>query len=100
MNFSMKNYFIYIVSNKKNGTIYIGVTSNLPKRIWEHKNKIFDGFTAKYDLNKLVYYEVHSEILAAISREKRLKEWPRKWKLALIEKMNPMWEDLYEKHSF
>jgi len=93
----MKTYFIYIVANNKNGTIYIGVTNNLTKRVWEHKNKIFDGFTSKYDLNKLVYFEDYSEINSAIKREKRLKEWPRQWKIELIEKNNPLWIDLYDK---
>jgi putative endonuclease len=96
----VKNYFLYIVASAKNGTIYIGVTNNLSKRVWEHKNKIADGFTSKYIVDKLVYYEVHSEVLATIGREKRLKEWPRKWKLALIEKTNPNWTDLYEKIHF
>ena len=96
----MKNYFLYIVASAKNGTIYIGVTNSLSKRVWEHKNKISGGFTSKYIVDKLVYYEVHSEILTAIGCEKRLKEWPRKWKLALIEKTNPNWTDLYEKIHF
>ncbi len=96
----MKDYFLYIVASAKNGTIYIGVTNNLSRRIWEHKNKLADGFTSKYTLDKLVYYEVHSEILTAIGREKRIKEWPRKWKLALIEKNNTQWMDFYEKIHF
>ncbi len=70
----MKDYFVYIVVSAKNGTIYIGVTNNLSRRIWEHKNKLADGFTSKYAVDKLVYYEVHSEILTAIGREKRIKE--------------------------
>jgi putative endonuclease len=96
----MKNYFVYILASAKNGTIYVGVTSNLAKRVWEHKNKLADGFTSKYFVDKLVYYEAHTEINIAIGREKRLKEWPRKWKLKLIEKNNLEWLDLYDKHQF
>lgn len=84
------------MANKENGTIYIGVTSNLIKRAYEHKNKICEGFTKKYELNKLVYYEVFDEIMTAIEREKQLKKWNREWKLNLIEKENPNWDDLYE----
>ena len=83
----MKTYFVYILSNFKNSTIYVGVTNNLAKRVWEHKNKITGGFTSKYNTNKLVYFEDYSEIEIAIKREKRLKEWPRQWKINLIEKM-------------
>lgn len=93
----MKNYFVYILAKNRNGTIYIGVTNNLTRRIWEHKNKIIEGFTNKYDVNKLVHYEIFENIQSAIMREKRLKEWPRKWKLDLIEKGNPQWHDLYDK---
>jgi putative endonuclease len=85
------------MANDRNGTIYIGVTSNLTKRAWEHKNKIVQGFTNKYNINKLVYYEIFENIQIAIAREKRLKEWPRKWKSDLIEKNNPQWRDLYDK---
>jgi putative endonuclease len=85
------------MANDRNGTIYIGVTSNLTKRAWEHKNKIVQGFTNKYNINKLVYYEIFENIQIARAREKRLKEWPRKWKLDLIEKNNPQWRDLYDK---
>ena len=91
-----KHGYIYIMANKENGTIYIGVTSNLVKRVYEHKNKICEGFTKKYELNKLVYYEVFDEIMTAIEREKQLKKWNREWKLNLIEKENPNWDDLYE----
>lgn len=96
----VKTYFVYIVASDKNGTIYIGVTNNLAKRIWEHKNEVADGFTSKYSVKKLVYYEDYSEIELAIRREKRLKKWERKWKLELIEKNNPQWLDLYEKIHF
>jgi putative endonuclease len=93
----VKTYFVYIIASNKNGTIYIGVTNNLTKRVWEHKNEVADGFTSKYSVKKLVYYEDHSEIESAIRREKRLKKWERKWKLELIEKNNPQWLDLYDK---
>ncbi|MBS0351685.1 MAG: GIY-YIG nuclease family protein [Proteobacteria bacterium] len=91
----MKSGYVYILANQPNGTLYIGVTSDLRKRIWQHKNKHSDGFTAKYHLDKLVYYEVFEDIESAIYREKRLKEWQRKWKISLIEKINPLWKDLY-----
>jgi len=92
----MKNYYIYILASKRNGTLYIGITSNLPKRVWEHKNKIMKGFTERYDVTRLVYYECYDDPENAILREKRLKKWKRKWKLELIEKTNPEWNDLYE----
>ena len=91
-----KDFYVYILANKRNGTLYIGVTSDLIKRIWQHKTGLAQGFTKKYNVKRLVYYEQHGSIDAAIHREKRLKEWKRKWKLALIEKFNPSWEDLYE----
>lgn len=91
----MKNYYVYIFANKCNGILYIGITSNLTKRIWEHKNKITKGFTEKYDINKLVYIEEFHDVHLAIRREKRLKEWPRDLKLNLIERSNPRWLDLY-----
>ena len=90
----MKAY-VYITANKRNGTLYIGVTSNLIKRIWQHKNKLVDGFTNKYDVSLLVYYEEHNDIKEAIQREKRIKKWKRDWKLRIIEEMNPNWNDLY-----
>jgi putative endonuclease len=89
--------YVYILSNKKHGTIYIGVTNNLVRRIHEHKEKIIKSFSQKYDLTKLVYYEVFDSIVDAITREKNLKNWKREWKVELIEKMNPEWEDLYYK---
>mgnify|MGYP000399650663 CR=1 FL=1 len=92
----MKVGYIYIVTNKKHGTLYIGVTSNLIQRIYQHKNKIFEGFTEKYNLDKLVYYELFDDMENAIKREKRLKFWQRKWKIDLIEKQNPTWQDLYD----
>jgi len=89
-----KSYFVYILSNKRNGTLYIGITNNIIRRVNEHKNKIADGFTKKYDLTNLVYYEKFNYINDAIMREKQLKTWRRVWKLDLIEKSNPNWNDL------
>ena len=91
-----KPAYIYILSNKKNGTLYIDVTSNLTKRIYEHKQKAVSGFSKQYNLDKLVYFEVIDTIEAAISREKQLKNWHRQWKINLIEEANPNWNDLYE----
>jgi len=88
--------YVYIVTNKQNGTLYLGVTADLQKRIWEHKNHTTDGFSSRYDLNMLVWYEIHDDINSAINREKQLKKWERKWKLRIIEEMNPEWLDLYE----
>ncbi len=87
--------YVYILASKKNGTLYIGITDNLIKRIYEHKNDIVEGFTKKYQVHTLVYYEIAEEIMSAFAREKQLKNWKRKWKLALIEKSNPGWKDLY-----
>ncbi len=89
-----KQYYTYIMSNKKNGTLYIGITSDLQKRVWQHKNKIMDGFTSKYDLTSLVYFETYDDPENAIKREKRLKLYLRQWKIDLIEKTNPKWHDL------
>ena len=96
----MKLYYVYIMASRKKGTLYIGVTNNLAKRIWEHKNKIVEGFTSKYEINSLVYYESYSQIESAILREKVLKKWNRQWKINLIEKENPKWQDLYEHGHF
>jgi len=92
----MNRYFLYILANKRNGTLYIGATSNLIQRIWQHKHGIYSGFTKKYHVQQLVYYEEHQNIAEMARRERRLKNWCRKWKLGLIEKFNPMWRDLYE----
>ena len=91
-----KNYYIYILTNKKNGTLYIGVTNNLTRRIYEHKNKLVEGFTKKYSLDKLVYYEICQSVESAILREKQLKGGSRKKKLDLINNFNKEWKDLYE----
>ena len=90
-----KNSYVYILASRKNGTIYIGVTTHLIDRVFQHKNKCAPGFTTIYNVGKLVYYEQHFDIKDAISREKQLKLWRRKKKLALIEKTNPTWRDLY-----
>jgi len=86
---------VYILASKRNGTLYIGVTSNLVKRIWEHRNNLLEGFTESYGVHNLVWYEPHESMESAIQREKRLKDWKRKWKMRLIESANPNWEDLY-----
>ena len=91
-----KSGYVYIITNKYNTTLYIGVTSDLTKRIWEHKNHVVDSFSKRYDLNKLVYYEVIDDIESAIVREKFLKGKKREYKNNLIDKFNPKWEDLYE----
>jgi putative endonuclease len=93
----MKQYYVYILASKKNGTLYIGVTNNLLKRVYEHKNNIIGGFTKKYRVHDLVYYEAYGEIYDAIAREKRMKKWERNWKIELIQKTNPDWKDLYDK---
>ena len=87
-------YYIYILTNKTNRVLYIGVTNNLPRRLYEHQNKLIDGFTKRYNLNKLVYFEEYSEIEIAIAREKQLKGWVRCKKNDLIESVNPSWNDL------
>jgi putative endonuclease len=88
--------YVYILTNKKDGTLYVGVTSDLSKRIHEHKTKPVSSFTKTYNLDKLVYYEVSDSIVQAITREKQLKNWHRQWKIDLIERNNPDWNDLYE----
>ena len=87
---------VYILASKRNGTLYIGVTSDLIKRTWEHKNDSVEGFTKRYRVHRLVYYELHEDMESAIRREKQMKKWNRDWKLELIEKQNPDWRDLWE----
>ena len=87
-------YFVYILSNWDDSVLYIGVTNNLPRRLYEHRNKLADGFTKKYNVHKLVYYEHTNDVYSAISREKQLKNWNRSKKIVLIERMNPEWRDL------
>ncbi|MCK6541555.1 GIY-YIG nuclease family protein [bacterium] len=91
----MKSYYVYILASKRNGTLYTGVTNNLIRRTYEHKNEIVPGFTSRYKVHTLVYFEQFNDIREAITREKRIKKWRRAWKIELIEKMNPTWEDLY-----
>jgi putative endonuclease len=93
---TMKQPAVYILASKKNGTLYTGVTSDLVKRIWEHKNDLVEGFTRRYKVHNLVWYELHDNIDAAIEREKNMKEWKRTWKVRLLEKDNPNWNDLYD----
>lgn len=88
--------YVYILASKKHGTLYIGVTSHLQKRAWEHKQKVVEGFTGKYDVDRLVYYEVFDGMTEAIVREKQMKKWNRDWKIKRIEESNPDWDDLYE----
>jgi putative endonuclease len=90
-----KQLAVYILASKRNGTLYIGLTSDLVKRIWEHKNNMVEGFTKRYRVHQLVWYELHESMESAIEREKRLKEWKRKWKLELIERTNPKRQDLF-----
>lgn len=91
-----KMYYTYILASQRNGTLYVGITSDLVKRVWQHKNEIMDGYTKDYAVKRLVYFEAYENVNDAILREKRLKHWNRKWKLELIEKSNPAWNDLYE----
>ena len=86
---------VYILASKRNGTLYTGVTSDLPKRIWEHKNNVADGFAKKYEVHILVYFELHGDMLSAITREKQIKKWNRSWKIRLIESVNAEWRDLW-----
>ena len=91
-----KNYYIYILTNYQTSIFYIGVTSDIEKRIWQHKHKTFEGFTKKYNVNKLVYFETTNSIEAALNREKQLKRWHRDWKINLIKGVNPNFNDLSE----
>lgn len=95
-NKTMKQYCVYILTNRDNKVLYIGVTGNLQRRILEHKNKSIKGFTEKYNCNKLVYFEQTENVMSALEREKQLKNWHRKWKIDLIDKFNPDWKDLYD----
>ena len=95
----MKNFYVYILSSNRNGTLYTGITSNLLKRVYEHKHGLVEGFTKKYNVHNLVWYELHESAESAIMREKQIKKWKRDWKLKLIEKENPEWIDLYKEIS-
>ena len=87
---------VYIMASKMDGVLYVGVTSSLAKRVWEHKEGLVEGFTEKYNVKRLVYFELHSDMSAAITREKQIKKWSRVWKIRLIEKTNPAWLDLWD----
>ncbi len=91
----MRQYYVYIMASRKNGTLYIGVTNNIARRAFEHREGLIPGFTKRYDVKLLVHVEACDDISAAIQREKNLKKWPRAWKIALIEANNPEWRDLY-----
>ena len=93
---SEKNYYIYIMTNKWNNVLYTGITNDLKRRVFEHKNKIIKGFTERYNINKLVYYEIYDDVYNAIQREKQIKSWSRKKKIELIKSLNPEFKDLYE----
>ncbi|API86244.1 GIY-YIG nuclease family protein [Francisella uliginis] len=93
----MKNGYVYMLTNKNSSVLYVRVTSDIVRRIYEHKSKFVDGFTRKYNLNKLVYFEIYENIEDAIIREKQLKNWHRNWKLDLVKSVNPTFEDLYER---
>lgn len=92
----MKSYYVYMLASKRNGTLYIGVTSDLARRVYEHKNDLIEGFTKRYGVHMLVHFEEGNDVVSAIEREKQLKSWHRQWKIKLIEKTNPEWKDLYE----
>ena len=92
----VKSPAVYILASKRNGTLYTGVTSDLRKRVWEHKNDFVEGFTKRYGVHRLMYFEMHQDMLSAITREKQIKKWNRAWKLELIERGNPGWRDLWE----
>jgi putative endonuclease len=89
-------YYVYILASRKDGAIYVGMTNDLVRRIYEHRTKAVRGFTSKYNITRLVWFEIYDDPLSAISREKELKKWKRSWKIKLIEALNPQWQDLYE----
>lgn len=89
-----KRYFVYILTNKSNKVLYTGVTNNIERRMYEHKNKLIEGFTKKYNVMKLVYFEETNDVISALEREKQLKNWHRQWKINLVKDFNPQWEDL------
>ncbi|MEJ2697444.1 MAG: GIY-YIG nuclease family protein [Candidatus Sulfobium sp.] len=91
-----ENFYVYIMASQKRGTLYIGITSNLTKRVYEHRNGIVEGFSKRYAIHRLVYYEVARDAETALSRERQMKKWNRTWKLRLIEAQNPEWRDLYD----
>jgi putative endonuclease len=92
----MNNYYVYILASKRNGTLYIGVTNDLMRRVYEHRNDLVEGFTKKYGVHLLVYYEQHNNAESAIQRERQMKKWNRQWKINRIQEQNPDWKDLYD----
>jgi len=92
----MKSYYVYLMASQKSGTLYVGVTNDLVRRVWEHKHDVVEGFTRKYQVHRLVWFEETTDVTAAIHREKQIKKWNRQWKVNLIEKENPEWADLYD----
>jgi putative endonuclease len=90
-----KLFAVYLLASRPNGTLYLGVTSNLPKRVWEHREGLVEGFTREHGVKDLVWYEIHENAIAAITREKQMKKWNRLWKLSLVNRTNPEWRDLY-----
>jgi putative endonuclease len=90
-----KYSYVYLLANQRNGSLYLGVTTNLAQRVWQHKNKFVDGFSKQHCIDRLVWYEQHESLEAAITREKQIKKWRRAWKVREIEAMNPYWNDLY-----
>jgi putative endonuclease len=91
-----RQYFVYILANHRYGTLYVGITSDLVRRVWEHRSDLVPGFSREHGLHRLVWYEVHATAYEAITREKRIKKWHRDWKVNLVPEVNPMWDDLYE----
>ncbi len=91
-----RQFYVYIMASGRNGTLYTGMTSNLLQRVYQHKQKLFKGFSSKYGVTLVVYYEIHQTAESAITREKQIKKWRRKWKIKFIEEMNPYWKDLYD----
>ncbi len=91
-----KAFYVYMLASARYGTVYLGVTSNLVKRVWEHREGMVEGFTKKHDVKQLVWFEAHDDAISAITREKQLKKWNREWKIRLIQRENPYWRDLYK----
>ena len=96
----MKTYYVYIMASKRNGTLYLGVTNDLRRRVWQHKNNMHEGFTKRYGVHRLVWFHATDNVGSAILLEKQMKKWNRRWKLRVIEEMNPDWDDLYEELMF
>ena len=90
-----KRYYVYMLASQRNGTLYVGVTSDIVKRVWEHREGVVEGFTKKHNVKRLVWFEVHENVIAAITREEQIKRWNRSWKVKLIQAENPDWRDLY-----